>query len=518
MNPLKHTLFLLGFILIGTTWGFSQMVQKGTPDASEFPQVIAKINSRSPEAKTAPHFSLREGDLDLDFTVTAVEPEDSGSNKTVLVLWELLPHEKRRPQNAYCKQLLADALPRILQEGDKINVATFAWTDQDDGRSTLDFLTPGFTTDTSSLRKKVLDAKPSTENSFSATHGSELFPAISEGIETLASASNAKALIVVSAEFPNIYNRVGDVSMVTAKARETDVSVYNYRYKVMSDKYHLDDLAYGSYGLSHQLDPSNQAASLETLVGHVNSVTARSLGMDYEFTFRADSTLDGSLHTVQLNAGTEALTISFEEPAQGFGGWIAANPLIAGGIGLGILLLLGVILFLMRRNKKKQEEAEAEKERRMKEMEEKDKEKKAQLEAQQREIQNMKAQEAEKIQREKLAREQQRAQEERARLTNEMFSGGRVPRFNITAGEFRDSVELQGPVTVVGRDASSDIQIQHPTVSRNHLQITYREGKFMVTDLGSTNGTRINGEQIRDGEIKHGDMLEAGDVGLSFFT
>lgn len=518
MKPIKHAWLLIGLFLLGSLSGFGQMVQNGTPDASEFPKVIAKVNSRSPEVKSAPHFSLREGEMDLDFTVESIEPEDSGSTKTVLVLLELLPHDKRRTQNAYCKQLLADALSGILQEGDKINVATFAWTDQDDGRSTLNLLSPGFSTDTAGLRTKVLEAKSPSPKTFSDTHGSELFPAITEGIETLAGSEDAKTLVVISAEFPNIYNRVGDVSMVTAKARETNVAVYNYRYKVMSDKYHLDDLAYGSYGLSHQLDPDNIDASRQTMVDQLKSATRRSLGMDYAFTFRADSTVEGSLHTLLLSAGSESLTISFEEPAKGFGGWIADNPLIAGGIGLGILLLIAVILFLMRKNKKKREEEEAEKERRMKEMEEKDKEKKAQLEAQQREIREMKQQEAEKANRERAEREQQRAEEERKKLTAEMYAGGRVPRFNIIAGEFRDVVELTGPVTVIGRDASADIQVQHPTVSRNHLQITFRDGRYLVTDLGSTNGTKINGAQVREGEIKHGDMLEAGDVSFSFFT
>ena len=518
MKPTKHTWLLPVLFLFGTLSMQGQMVQKGTPDASEFPKVVAKINSRSPEVRTAPYFSLREGEVDLDFTVENVEPTDSGSTKSILVLLELLPHTKRRTQNAYCKQLLTQALPDILQEGDKVNVATFAWTDQDEGRRTLNFLKTDFSTDTTNLRKMVEMAKSPSNTTFSENHGSELFPAITEGVEALATREDAKVLVVLSAEFPNIFNRVGDVSMVTAKARESNVSVYNFRYKVMSDKYHLDDLSYGSYGLSHQLDPENLEASLQTFKNNLNSATKRSLGMDYEFTFRADSTADGSLHTIQLTAGNESLTVSFEEPAQSFGEWLANNPLIAGGIGLGIILIAIAIFLLMRRAKKQREEAEAEKEKRMKEMEEKDKEKKAQLEAQHREIQAMKRQEAEKAANERALREQQRAEEERKRLSAEMFAGGRIPRFNVVSGDFRDTIQLQGPVTVIGRDAGADIQISHPTVSRRHLQVTYRDGTYLVTDLGSTNGTKINGSPIHEGEIRHGDLVEAGDISLSFFT
>jgi len=64
---------------------------------------------------------------------------------------------------------------------------------------------------------------------------------------------------------------------------------------------------------------------------------------------------------------------------------------------------------------------------------------------------------------------------------------------------------LPGPVVkllkpgnyIVGRDPSCDIVIPDPYVSRKHLRLFFEEGKWFVVDLGSKNGTFVNGEDIR---------------------
>jgi pSer/pThr/pTyr-binding forkhead associated (FHA) protein len=48
---------------------------------------------------------------------------------------------------------------------------------------------------------------------------------------------------------------------------------------------------------------------------------------------------------------------------------------------------------------------------------------------------------------------------------------------------------------VIGRGRSADIVIAEPTISRAHAVIGYEDEEFFVQDLGSTNGTRVNGER-----------------------
>lgn len=69
---------------------------------------------------------------------------------------------------------------------------------------------------------------------------------------------------------------------------------------------------------------------------------------------------------------------------------------------------------------------------------------------------------------------------------------------------------------IVGRQpTSSAIVFNHPEVSRNHFRVRLEGNMVIVEDLGSTNGTRINGEALVPGEpreLKHGDALSLGAI------
>ncbi len=68
----------------------------------------------------------------------------------------------------------------------------------------------------------------------------------------------------------------------------------------------------------------------------------------------------------------------------------------------------------------------------------------------------------------------------------------------------------------IGKAPDNDIVIDHPTVSRNHLVVRRQGDQFLVQDLGSTNGTFIDGAQVREGYLRAGALLEVGDVQLRF--
>ena len=69
-------------------------------------------------------------------------------------------------------------------------------------------------------------------------------------------------------------------------------------------------------------------------------------------------------------------------------------------------------------------------------------------------------------------------------------------------------------VMTLGRDAANDVQIDDPEVSRYHLRFTWANNVYSVEDLGSTNGTRINGgARITDETPLHpGQALMLGDT------
>ncbi|MGH9802859.1 MAG: FHA domain-containing protein, partial [Blastocatellia bacterium] len=52
-------------------------------------------------------------------------------------------------------------------------------------------------------------------------------------------------------------------------------------------------------------------------------------------------------------------------------------------------------------------------------------------------------------------------------------------------------------------------------ISRNHVAIERREGKYFVSDIGSANGTYLNEEQIETAELSDGDRLRIGNYTLT---
>ena len=76
---------------------------------------------------------------------------------------------------------------------------------------------------------------------------------------------------------------------------------------------------------------------------------------------------------------------------------------------------------------------------------------------------------------------------------------------------------LKEGLTVFGRDEETDVSIQDSSVSRIHFSILVKNQQAFITDLGSSNGTYIDGERVsREREIYDGDVIKAGGINLSF--
>jgi predicted component of type VI protein secretion system len=69
---------------------------------------------------------------------------------------------------------------------------------------------------------------------------------------------------------------------------------------------------------------------------------------------------------------------------------------------------------------------------------------------------------------------------------------------------------LDKPVLLLGRHPECDIQIDSRKVSRRHCCIAQVNDRYIVRDLGSTNGIRINGVRMTEGHLRHGDELTIG--------
>lgn len=92
---------------------------------------------------------------------------------------------------------------------------------------------------------------------------------------------------------------------------------------------------------------------------------------------------------------------------------------------------------------------------------------------------------------------------------------GAVLRAVIESGDRRYA--LTPPRMVVGRGRDADIQFDDPNISRGHMQFSSDSGDWIATDLGSTNGTRLNGAALNGPTVlRSGDLVELGNTVLKF--
>lgn len=81
---------------------------------------------------------------------------------------------------------------------------------------------------------------------------------------------------------------------------------------------------------------------------------------------------------------------------------------------------------------------------------------------------------------------------EKPLITHRLWGGD----FYEPAGECTRALQVSPKNINIGRDPSNDLALDHPMVSRRHARITARDGKHFIEDLGSANGTYVNGKMI----------------------
>ena len=94
-----------------------------------------------------------------------------------------------------------------------------------------------------------------------------------------------------------------------------------------------------------------------------------------------------------------------------------------------------------------------------------------------------------------------------------------APRASSARGVLRGrqgDYQLTEPVTVIGRSRRCDIVLTDPNVSRQHAEIRRQDDGFMLVDLGSTNGCRVNRRDVKQVVLQHGDRIELGTTELLF--
>jgi len=101
------------------------------------------------------------------------------------------------------------------------------------------------------------------------------------------------------------------------------------------------------------------------------------------------------------------------------------------------------------------------------------------------------------------------------------MAGPRIPRgvLVIRNGGFEGMrYELAAAETLIGRNPNTDITLLDEGISREHAMVLFDEEthSFVIEDLGSTNGTKLNGKRVRSSPLCEGDEIQIGQTLFRF--
>jgi hypothetical protein len=85
-------------------------------------------------------------------------------------------------------------------------------------------------------------------------------------------------------------------------------------------------------------------------------------------------------------------------------------------------------------------------------------------------------------------------------------------------GEPSERISITRSPVVIGRLTSNDVVLSDPNVSRQHAELRRDSGRWSLVDLGSTNGTTVNGKLAKEQALSDGDRLGFGTSELIFQT
>jgi pSer/pThr/pTyr-binding forkhead associated (FHA) protein len=81
----------------------------------------------------------------------------------------------------------------------------------------------------------------------------------------------------------------------------------------------------------------------------------------------------------------------------------------------------------------------------------------------------------------------------------------RVRLISVDGGE---NLDVQKEMTIIGRKEHCDLTIDHKSVSKQHCVILRADGAVFLRDLGSTNGTSVNGQRVRRAALLPNDLVQ----------
>ncbi|MFZ4694261.1 MAG: FHA domain-containing protein [Verrucomicrobiia bacterium] len=94
-----------------------------------------------------------------------------------------------------------------------------------------------------------------------------------------------------------------------------------------------------------------------------------------------------------------------------------------------------------------------------------------------------------------------------------------MPKLVVTSEEMKGrTFELVDEKVGVGRLPENQIRLEDKAISSHHAELQRKGEDYLVRDLNSTNGTRVNGQRVVEQRLTHGDIISFGHLELQYFS
>ena len=506
------------FFVILSFWSNLYLAQKTElevrgQDLTDYPIVKGKLWVRNPDGIKTEGISFLENDKSVSINFQGLTKVDSiATNKSVLFLVLNTPN---RIEMDWYKEVIKGAIRKgAIKKGDKIEVLSYGQM------VSQQILFPNIIrlTDNADALFHKIDSITINSRPNSNSKGSHIYLALNEALALYGKVHvEMPAAIFVLAD-DRAFKIEGNFNgeRPGERSKRLNIPVYGISYFKSNTPYEISGLCAQTYGLYFRDPENNSAKASDQLLKFMDDLNQRYAGVIYPFSYTSSFEKDGKTHVVKIDSKDGQSVFALIAPTKNLFEWIVANLILS--IILFILLVgISIVLFQVnKKNKLKKLELELKQNEQMTEMERQQQEAEEKLGNQETELNRIKEEENRKKEaeiRNQTEKKQKEVDDQQVRL---MLERGNLPWFKFKFENEVGQYQIDKPRFKVGRDASNDWTINHPTVSRNHFTLTFRDHKYTIKDLGSSNGLVVNGNKIMEIQLKHGDHIQVGEISLTF--
>lgn len=481
-----------------------------------FPSIDASIIMRNPAGVDSGQVIIIEDNKVKNLIAfNEVENDSVISGKSVLILFE--NHYNRPDQTNFFQSLLSSTMSEVIDDGDEFYFASFDWNRDELGNNTLDFGSELATENSNDIVEWADNVFPKSHK-YTKEKGTLIHRAISEAIDFMEdlTTENSKVVVILSSGFSSIYDQEVDATSVIAKSLKNNIPVYSIEYDLkLNDKYTLEEISNETFGLCESFSKNDLSSAKIKFISFLGDVVERSKGKKYQIKYSSDLPKDGDLKSVEVEIKGRKHLLSFITPKPTFGDWLKANAILATIIGLMLLIIIVLVIVILVKRKKKNIQSELERSKRMSSMEEANRSAQDKIKKQEDTLKHNSERDRIQAEKELLDKQNLARKEREAELIVIMKQNG-IPRFTGSFEGQYGELMIDKPTVSIGRKDSNYYILNHPTVSGEHAEIVFKDGEYWVNDLNSSNGTKINGRNIKSQKLNHSDILQVGEIELTF--